>query len=365
MRGPASLLLIAIAAIAGWFFFADYPFSRPLANRPPSHSQNYGNTQVDQYGNPIGNPPGNYYGNSPMPSASPGVNQRPNGGVAGSALNPVAGSRRVRIANYFPRDPRFVRVASFNIEMLKRDKAASMPSMHMLATILAQFDIVAVQGVAVSESYAVGQLVDVINSSGRHYESVLGPRVGRDADSMRQLAFVYDANRVEVDSKEVYTVEDPDDLLCWEPLVAWFRTRSANPNDAFTFTLVNVETDPDEKERENAILGSVFREVRNDLRGEDDVILAGCFGMSSQQIDGLANAVPNSDWALSGTSPSNTQGTAQDDNVMSSHNFTDEATGRVGVFDFLRQLNLSLDNAENISTHLPVWAEFTMEEGGR
>ncbi len=361
MRGPISLLLIAVTAIAGWFFFSDYPFTQTLPNvvrGPVGHqSQPFGSQHST-------NGP---YGQPPMPSASPnipGVSQRPSGGVANSPLNPVAGNRRVPIANFFPRDPRFVRVASFNIEMLERDKAANLQSMHMLASIMAQFDIVAVQGVAVSESYAVGQLVDVINSSGRQYDYVLGPRVGRDEASMRQFAFVYDVKRVEVDSKEVYTVEDPDDLLRWEPLVAWFRTRSVNPNDAFTFTLVNMEADPDEKERESAILGGVFREVRNDLRREDDVILAGCFRMPCKQIDSQANAVPNSDWALTGTTPSNTQGTAQDDNIMSCHNFTDEATGRVGVFDFLRQLNLSLDQAENISTHLPVWAEFTMNEGG-
>lgn len=353
MRGPTSLLLIAAAAIAGWYYFSSQPLPQTLANR-----------RIGQPTQPYANGPAAPYGQPPMPSASPGVTHRPNGGVANTALNPIAGTRRVPIANYFPRDPRYVRVASFNIEMLERDKAANMPAMHMLASILAQFDIVAVQGVAVNESYAVGQLVDVINSSGRQYDYVLGPRVGRDEASMRQFAFVYDAKRVEVDSKEVYTVEDPDDLLRWEPLVAWFRTRSVNPNDAFTFTLVNMEADPDEKERESAILGGVFREVRNDQRREDDVIVAGCFRMPSQQLDAQINAVPNCDWALAGKIPSNTQGTSQDDNIMSCHNFTDEATGRVGVFDFLRQLNLSLDQAENISTHLPVWAEFTMEEGG-
>ena len=42
---------------------------------------------------------------------------------------------------------------------------------------------------------------------------------------------------------------------------------------------------------------------------------------------------------------------------------TVEFTGRGGVFDFLRHYNLRIDDALNISDHLPVWAEFSIFEG--
>ena len=44
---------------------------------------------------------------------------------------------------------------------------------------------------------------------------------------------------------------------------------------------------------------------------------------------------------------------------------TPEFTGRGGVFDFLREFNLSLEQAEQVSDHLPLWAEFSVYEGGR
>ena len=337
MRGRSILVLVVISALAGWYFFRDYP----IAN----HHWNLEQPGV-----------------APMPATSPGMVSQ--SGVARSALNKITGNRRFPIPNILPRDPRFVRVASFNIEVFERDKSENLAVLQTLASLLAQFDVVAIQGVAATQSQTIGHLVDIINSSGRTYDFVLGPRVGRDELTARRFAFVFDHARVEVDKKELYTVEDPDDLLRWEPLVAWFRTRNAHPQDAFTFTLVNVETDQHEKERENSVLGGVFREVRNDQRQEDDVLLAGCFRMSCDQLCQQPNSVPNSDWAAFDDIPTTAKGIAQDDNIMSCRNFTDEFTGRTGVFDFLRQLNLSLDQAEEVSTHLPVWAEFSVREGG-
>ena len=341
MRGPTILFLVILAALGGWFFFRDYP----IATGP-------GSTGIMSAG---------HY---PEASTTPGMQ-----GVAlrSGISHPHRsrlGEHPFRIPNYLPRDPRFLRVASLNIEMFERDKAEDPVAMQTLATILAQFDVTAIQGVAATQSYTIGNLVDAINRTGRRYDYVVGPRVGRDEFTSRRFAFVFDLSRAEVDKNELYTVEDPDDLLRWEPLVAWFRTRGVRQQDAFTFTLVNVETDPHERERENAVLSSVFRAVRNDQRQEDDVLLAGCFFMSSDELSQQTGAVPNIDWAIFDGVSTRTQGTAQDDNLMSCRNFTDEFTGRTGVFDFLRQLNLSLDQADRISSHLPVWAEYTAVEGG-
>jgi hypothetical protein len=44
---------------------------------------------------------------------------------------------------------------------------------------------------------------------------------------------------------------------------------------------------------------------------------------------------------------------------------TSEFTGRAGVFDIVREFNLTLDEALEVSDHLPVWAEFSVYEGGQ
>ena len=208
----------------------------------------------------------------------------------------------------------------------------------------------------------MGTLTDLINASGESYGFVLGPRVGRD-EAQQQLAFVFDRRRVEIDEHELYTVADPDDLIQWEPLVGWFRVRQVAPADAFTFTLINCRTDPHERDRENAILGGIIREVRNDQRGEDDVIVAGDFSAGAEQLQAIAR-LSDPLWAVTELA-TDTRATGQFDNIVCTRQFTDEATGRSGVFDFLRQMNLSVDEAAEISGHLPVWSEFVKIEGGQ
>ncbi len=39
-----------------------------------------------------------------------------------------------------------------------------------------------------------------------------------------------------------------------------------------------------------------------------------------------------------------------------------EFTGRSGAVDFLRLMNMSIGEAEEISDRIPVWAEFTGDE---
>ena len=39
---------------------------------------------------------------------------------------------------------------------------------------------------------------------------------------------------------------------------------------------------------------------------------------------------------------------------------TCEYAGRSGVFDFMRKYNLTLDQAMQVSDHLPVWAEISL-----
>ncbi len=283
--------------------------------------------------------------------------------VSDSASSPGSSPllERVYLPDMFPRDPRFLRIATFNIQLLHRSKGENADILRHLAGITSQFDVVAIQGVSPDQSHVIGSVVDLINGSGRHYDYVVGPRVGRD--SQEQLAYVFDRQRVDIDRHELYTIADPDDLLNVAPLVAWFRCRGPREAEAFTFTLVNVHTDPAERERENAILAGIVREVRNDRRGEDDVILLGDFGASAERIDGLTR-FSDPLWAVTDIA-TDTRASGQFCNIVCNRQATDEATGRSGVFDFLREMNLSLDQAMQVSDHLPVWAEFSLMEGGR
>jgi len=233
--------------------------------------------------------------------------------------------------------------------------------MEVLAGIMSRFDVVALQEIRSTSDNVVPRLVEQINRAGRHFDYVIGPRLGR-TNSKEQYAYVFDRDTVEVDRYQLYTVDDPDDLLHREPLVAWFRCVGPPAEDAFTFTLVNFHVDPDEVQRELSVLDDVYRAVKSDGRGEDDVILLGDFNSDGSQL-GQVHHVPGVIVAVQGV-PTNTRGTAQYDNLIFQRTVTDEFTGQAGVFDFMRQFNFTMKEALEISDHLPVWAEFSVFEGG-
>src|SRR5262249_47995404 len=254
-----------------------------------------------------------------------------------------------------------IKIATFNIQVFGRSKLAKPEVMQVLAETIRKFDVVAIQEVR-AETDVVRPFVDLINSAGRHYDYVVGPRLGRTS-SKEQYAFIFDAQTIEVDRGSVYTVSDPEDVFQRPPLVASFRVRGPPPSEAFTFTLIDIHTDPDEAESEVNALAQVYRAVQRDGRGEDDIILLGDLNADERKF-GLLRQLPNLQWVISGV-PTNTRGTKTYDNILFNRAATVEFTGRAGVFDILRQFNLSMAQALEVSDHFPAWAEFSSSEGGQ
>ena len=114
-------------------------------------------------------------------------------------------------------------------------------------------------------------------------------------------------------------------------------------------------------DRELVYLSELFRAIRDDGRGEDDVIIAGNFNAGDRGLQPIEQKAGLT-WVISGTS-TNTNRTAQYDNVVFNPAATVEFNQRGGVFDFMKHYNLRLADAKRVSSHLPVWAEFNLQEG--
>ena len=257
-----------------------------------------------------------------------------------------------------------IRIASFNIQVFGETKLADPKTADILARIVRKFDVAAIQEIRAKDPNLVARFVQLVNAGGVQYSYAVGPRLG-DTDSKEQYAFVYDLARVEIDPTSVYTVGDPGNAMHREPLVAGFRARGAPPQEAFTFTLVNVHTDPDHAAEECDVLAGVFRGVREDGRGEDDVILLGDFNADETRMHRL-RALPNLTFVIGPGIPTNTRGTQTYDNVLFDRRATVEfVPGSYGVLDVMREFNLTLDEALKVSDHLPVFAELSVYEGGR
>ncbi len=253
-----------------------------------------------------------------------------------------------------------VRIATFSLEGFGESKIKKAAVVETIARMIRQFDVIALQHIQSKQQNIVPELLDRVNQSDRRYDYCIGPRVGSQPNQ-QQYAFLFDTDRIETDRQQLYTIDDPQSLVEFDPLVGWFRCKAVPTDKAFTFSLVNLRLDPLANDRELKLLPDLIRSVRQDGRSEDDIILVGNFGFSDSEMSSLQNI--GMIFALEGT-PTTVTGEAMLDNIIFPVRATDEFTGRTGVVDFLRQLNLSIDQAFQISTHMPVWAEFFAAEGG-
>ncbi len=258
-------------------------------------------------------------------------------------------------------DQESIRIASFNLTRFEPEQADNPAILEVVCRVIREFDIVALQQVTSPRPDVLRKLLDQVNATGRHYSLLVGPAVGRGARQQR-FVYVFDQVTIETDRSACYTVDDPDDLLRYPPLVGWFRVRGPAADKAFTFTLVNVLTDPDDRAFELNQLDSVYYKVRDDWRGEDDLIMLGDFQADDRHLGELSR-IPQLLAALSDAT-TNTQQTQQQENLLFQLSATSEYAGRAGVFDFMREYNLTLDQATQVSEHLVVWAEFSCQEGG-
>ncbi len=285
---------------------------------------------------PAANPPLSQAGGPTTPSA-PAASSPP-----GSAYSPT------------------IKIATFNIQVFGTSKLQKTPVMQVLADVVRRFDLVAIQEVRSTDDTVVPQFITMINSTGVQYDFLVGPRLGR-TNSKEQYAFLFNTARIEYDPTSVYTVPDPQDLLHREPLVARFRPKGVPPNQAFTFNMVDIHTDPDETSTELDALASVFVGVQQNGTGEDDVILLGDMNVDEYHLGNLGR-LPGIAHVVAGV-PTNTRRDKTYDNIVFDRRATVEYTGRWGVLDLMQEYSLTSAQALEVSDHMPVWAEFGVYEG--
>jgi endonuclease/exonuclease/phosphatase family metal-dependent hydrolase len=257
-----------------------------------------------------------------------------------------------------------IKIASFNIHDFGPTKAGKTEVMLTLAYIVRQFDVVAIQEISSQDQQLIPQFVAQINQpmrageAGRQYDFIIGPRVGNSI-AKEQFAYLFDAARILCDKTNDYTIGDPDNLISREPYVARFATR-APPDSAFTFTLINVHTDPDVVPAELDALAEVYRVVRRAGVDEDDVIMLGDFNADDMNL-GRLGQIPGI-WPLIRGVFTNTRQNKLYDNIIIHQPSTTEVGYNSGVYDIVRNLNMTTQQAEAVSDHFPVWAEFSVYE---
>ena len=254
-----------------------------------------------------------------------------------------------------------IRIASFNVQVFGTAKASKPEVMRVLASVVRQFDIIAIQELRTTDDSVMESFLALINGEGASYRYLVGQRLGRTS-SKEQYVFVYDSTRVDIDSQSLLTVADPQDHLHREPTIARFQVISTSTQPGFSFILANIHTDPDETVTELDALADVFVALQRNAWHEDDVILLGDLNVSYQKL-GRLGQLPNIAYTVHGE-PTNARGTQSYDNIVFDRLATSEFTGVSGIVSLQQQFGLSMEQAIDVSDHLPIWAEFDAHEHG-
>ena len=268
----------------------------------------------------------------------------------------------VRMQGLPARTPQTILIASFNIQAFGKKKMADPWVIERIVAVIRQFDIVAVQEVRAEDQTTIPRLLQYINAQGARYDYLLGPRLGRSV-SKEQYAYIYDNSTIVGSPDAIYTIEDNADLLHREPLVARFVTRVPSNVRPFSFSLVNMHTDPDEVKTELPVMATVLKGIREFeylSAHEDDVILMGDLNAGPSQFGALGQ-VPGIFWTVD-NEPTNTIRKSIYDNIIFDRGLTNEYTGRSGVLDLNDMFGIKTEETLRISDHLPIWAEFTTVE---
>lgn len=253
------------------------------------------------------------------------------------------------------------RVVVWDVTPLDRVKVAETGIVQAIATVVRQFDMAVLIGVDLRDRAVLARLMDEVRGESQVYHYVTVPEPLRSAIA-RGSVIIFDMRALEVDRRTVQVIEDPQRRFHTPPLTAAFRARGVPPEEAFTFSVLGVRIDPFSVDEELDLMNEVFRAVRDDGRGEDDVIVAGSFAVGERV---LRAALRNPDAAcVNADLPTNVSGTESSINIAFDARATVEYTGRHGVLDLMRQFRLTSAQVQHVAPHLPVWAEFSVYEGG-
>lgn len=263
-----------------------------------------------------------------------------------------------------------LRIASWAINGFGPQQLRDPELAKILVDGIKRFDVIALQQVRASERDFLPNLVAMLNRDGRAYDYLAGPIQGRNPASQpgtlsgdgEQLVFFYDTTSVVSDRSQLYTVADPDNRLNHKPLVAWFRAAQVDPQRAWTFSLVNMRVDVSRARQEVYELPRLFSVIAADGRGEDDILFAGLMQADHSYLSSTLGGTNY--WFATHDKSTDIYSKYQTSNLIVDRRTTTEAVLRGGVIDFLRIHNLSISQAEKISPHLPVYAEFCPWEGG-
>ena len=256
-------------------------------------------------------------------------------------------------------DLRVVRIATWNLEPFNFSKVNDASVGEKIARLLQEFDVVAVQGVRSKNRAVLEALVYLIARQGGEYDYVASSPASLDSIA----AFFFNAQTVVVDRESVSDVFDARGRLSTPALVANFRPNDVAAESSFTFQIINVHLLGAETDGETLadLLATLKKRAGGFGVAEDDLVVAGDFGVAIQKIKGVEK-IPNAA-TLHREETTDVDG-GSGANLLFDSVATVEYVERFGVVNLAEYFDISDAEAGKIARGRPVWGDFSVYEGG-
>lgn len=273
-----------------------------------------------------------------------------------------ASSRTTDTSITLPSELRVIRLATWNLGPLDFDKITDERRSLVIADMLSQFDIIAIQGIRSRNRTVLDGLVYLLRERGLRYACLCASWDERTA-CREGIAFLFNTDLIETDGEALCEIVLPGWNQCPAPLVGSFRTVRTEKEKAFTFYLINIQLAENTPSEYRDMLYDVYDYVRgvSGRQGvpEDDVIMLGTFGAPPDDMGRFAS-VPNL-VAVHANMVTDLRG-CMGDNIVFNVRATSEYVERFGVVDLKKMFSLSPEEEAGIADHRPVWADFSVRE---
>lgn len=265
-----------------------------------------------------------------------------------------------------------VTIATFNLEVFGVAKASKPQVMHIIADIIRDYDLVAVQEIRDKSGTAIQKLLSLIDSNGSTYKMLLSGREGRTI-SKEQYAFLYNSRKLQLkgapytfdDANDRRTVNNTNDAGKYElferdPYIAYFRTVAGD----FRFVVADIHTKPADATREISYLPLVIADASKHF-GEPNVLVIGDFNADGRYFkeDTYTSDFPKGKYIwIIGNNLDTTVAKSSNtyDRMVGTESLAQDYDGKTGTLRFdrvfdLRSLGLK---PRDVSDHYPAYAEF-------
>jgi deoxyribonuclease-1-like protein len=359
---------------------AQIGFADPRLNNTFGNGANSGGVAPIYPPTSQANPQAGYYANAPgyQPSYVPaGYTPAPNSGwdqpagnfsgyqTGGGNQNTSSAMRP--IVREIPFDDRSLIIGTFNIQAFGRAKLSNPDVMQVIVAMIRRFDLIAIQEIRSTEQIIIPELVKMLNESGLQFDYYVGERQGYTI-SKEQYAYIYDTTKLQLLSKPF--IAQTQTPMHRAPLVAHFQSTQVPVHQAFSFILMNVHTDPDEvdpksgQRNELLTMKQAVDNAKAIIPNEDDIIVLGDFNAPTNYMSRLPPWFASPIYIVKEGWVTNVRENKNYDNIVFDARYTTEYDGRCGVFNYKREYELREQDALQVSDHFPVWATFSIFEGG-